>query len=195
MPEFTVSSGGGSNLEDGVYTVTLVNIKGDPTDPENSPKMVTARSGPKAGQEIGLWDWYFAVDDGGPFDGETIQASTSVSSGPKSKMYAFLTALLGGKAPEPGQTFKNADLYGRRALATIRKDENGWPRIENLGAIPRSMLQQEFARVTGAPTQGSPLNGLPVGTAPAARRPVAAGAAAPLRDQVAAEATEDSLPF
>jgi hypothetical protein len=131
MPFITVNQGG-SDLPDGVYSVTLVEI--------SEPKTVTAQRGPKAGQDINLLDWTFAVDDGSQFDGETIQASTSMASGPKSKMYSWLTALLGGIPPAIGQSFERTDLTGRRALATIRKDESGWPRLENLGAIPAAML-------------------------------------------------------
>ena len=53
----------GPDIPDGVYPVTLVDIKG--------PKTVTAQRGPKAGQDIDLLDWEFAVDDG-PNEGVVI---------------------------------------------------------------------------------------------------------------------------
>lgn len=146
MPFITVSQGGGSEIPDGVYPVTLVEIKG--------PKTVTAQRGPKAGQDIDLLDWIFAVDEG-DFDGTPIEASTSTASGPKSKMYAWLTALFNGVAPQVGATFETTDLYGRRALATI-KNSDGWPRIENLGAMPASMQQRAFAAQTGVAVQAAP---------------------------------------
>jgi hypothetical protein len=173
MPFITVNSGG-VDIPDGVYPVTLVEIKG--------PKTVTAQRGPKAGQEIDLLDWVFAVDEG-DHDGTQIEASTSTASGPKSKMYSYLTALFGGIAPTVGATFETTDLCGRRALATIRKDDNGWPRIENLGAMPAAMQQKAFAKATGAPVKA---NGAP---APAA------AAGTPLRDQVAGEPAAGDLPF
>lgn len=151
MPLITVSQGAPEGMfqgQDGVYPVTLVEIKG--------PKTVTAQRGPKAGQDIQLLDWVFAIDDG-DYDGQLIEASTSTASGPKSKMYSFLTALFGGKAPAIGAQFEGPDLYGRRALATIRRDaDGGWPRLENLGAMPASMLQNGFAKATGTPTRGTP---------------------------------------
>lgn len=167
----------GPDIPDGVYPVTLVDIKG--------PKTVTAQRGPKAGQDIALLDWEFAIDDG-PHDGVVIQASTSTASGPRSKMYAFLTALFNGVAPQIGSGFEKTDLCGRRALATVKKDEQGWLRIENLGAMPASMLSQRVAATTGAPVK-----------AEGAPAPAAAGTQ-PLREAVAAGASGDpdgNLPF
>src|SRR5687768_16170502 len=101
--QITVSQGG-VDIPDGVYPVTLVEIKG--------PKTVTAQRGPKAGQDIELLDWVFSVDEG-DYDGTNIEASTSMASGPKSKMYSYLTALFNGVAPQVGATFNAEDLCGR----------------------------------------------------------------------------------
>jgi hypothetical protein len=163
----------GPDIPDGVYPVTLVDIKG--------PKTVTAQRGPKAGQEIDLLDWDFAIDDG-PHDGVVIQATTSTASGPRSKMYGYLTALFNGVAPTIGTKFEKPELVGRRALATVKKDEQGWLRIENLGAMPVSMQQARLARDTGAPTApaGSPAPATSAGTA---------------REAVAAGTSSDDLPF
>ncbi len=184
MPFITVTQGG-PDIPDGVYPVTLVEIKG--------PKTVTAQRGPKAGQDIELLDWVFAVDEG-PYENTEIESSTSTASGPKSKMYSYLTALFGGKAPAVGQSFEASDLAGRRALATIRRDDAGWPRIENLGAMPASMLAAGVSKATGAP-----LKGLPIGTPTAAVPNGRAGAArpagtSPLRQAVAGPPADD-LPF
>jgi hypothetical protein len=175
MPFIEITSGG-VDIPDGVYPVTLVEIKG--------PKTVTAQRGPKAGQEIDLLDWVFAVDEG-DYDGTPIEASTSTASGPKSKMYSYLTALYNGVAPQVGATFEVSDLAGRRAFATIKKDANGWPRIENLGAMPVAAQQNGFAKKTGAAV-----------AKPGAPAPAAA-AGTPLREQVdgGTEAPTDNLPF
>lgn len=131
MPLFEVKAGG-PEIADGVYPVILSDITG--------PKTVTAQRGPKAGQEIDLFDWIFAIDaPGNVYDGLEISTSTSTASGPRSKMFGYLTALFGGVAPAIGAGFEKVDLCGRQALATIRKDEAGWPRIENLGAMPAAM--------------------------------------------------------
>jgi hypothetical protein len=173
MPFISVTASG-PDIPDGVYPVTLVDIKG--------PKTVTAQRGPKAGQDIELLDWQFAVDDG-PHDGVLIEVSTSLASGPRSKMYGFLTALFNGVAPNIGTNFEKPELVGRRALATVKKDEAGWLRIENLGAMPISMQQARLAKDTGAPVApaGSPAPAQSTGTA---REAVAAGAT-----------SSDDLPF
>lgn len=127
MPFITVSQGRPDvDIQPGVYAVTLVEI--------SDPRTVTARQGPKSGQEIDLIDWTFALDNDA-----TIEASTSTASGPKSKMYAYLTALFGGQAPPIGTQLEKEHLIGRMALATVQLDDGGWPRIVNLSAIPNTM--------------------------------------------------------
>lgn len=168
---FTISAGGptGDNdVPDGVYPVILTAI--------GEPKTVTARRGPKAGQDIDLIDWTFAIDSPGhPIDARELTESTSTASGPKSKMYAYITALSNGVAPPANAKIAKAQLIGRRALATVSHDEGGWPRISNLGALPLGMQQAAFAQATGTPmAQPTPNGGtyptpMPVPAAPAAK--------------------------
>lgn len=178
MTFITVSQGGPSpdtDIPDGVYPVILTELK--------DPRTVTARRGPKAGQEIDLIDWMFAIDaPGTPVHDRPLDGSTSTASGPRSKMYAWLTALLGGKPPAPQQQFAKTDLVGRMALATISHDEGGWPQIASLGAMPASMLGQRIAAATGTPV-AEPAPVAASGPAPA---PVAVGAAS---------GNSDDLPF
>jgi hypothetical protein len=152
VPFMTVSSGG-PDIDDGVYPVTLTAIEG--------PKTITPQNGPNAGQDVDIFEWAFVVDEG-DYENTEIQATTSTASGPRSKMFAFLTALLDGKAPQVGTSFEVTDLVGRRALATIRRSESGWPRIENLGALP--------AQMRTAPAQAAPEQAPAAAPAPAARR-------------------------
>jgi hypothetical protein len=129
MPFLTVSKGAAqNNIPAGVYSVTLTEIKG--------PRTVTATRGELAGQDVDLLDWIFTVDEG-PQQGIQIETSTSTKTGPKSRCYAFLVALFGGAAPPAGTALEREDLVGRDALATVRMDDGGWPRIENLGAKPQ----------------------------------------------------------
>ena len=153
--------------DDGVYEVALISI--------SEPRTVTAQRGERAGQDVTLLDWQFAIGDDGPHAGQVIEASTSTASGPKSKMYSWLTALFEGKSPPVGTELDiEKHLIGRRALATIRRDTEGWYRIENLGALPSRAA--------------TPL------PAPAAPARVAVAAGAPLREQVAGPVPGD-LPF
>jgi hypothetical protein len=172
---FVTVNPGGPDIPDGVYLVQLTKV--------SDPKTVTAQRGPKAGEDVDLIDWTFTIDQpGSEVHDKELEASTSTSSGPRSKMYAWLTALFGGVAPIVGASFKKSDLIGRYALATTRKDDSGWPRIENLGAAPAALLAQRIGAATGTPVQA---NGAPA--------PAAAGSA-PLRETVAAGAVDD-LPF
>jgi hypothetical protein len=150
MSLITVSKGG-VDIEPGTYTVTLVSIEG--------PKTITPRNGPNAGQDVEIFDWLFAIDDEGTeYHGTEIQATTSTASGPKSKLYGFITALLDGKAPTAGTAFEAGDLCGRVALATISMSDSGWPRIDTLSALPRVMR---------APAAGRRAVPVPVAEAPA----------------------------
>jgi len=193
MPLITVNSGG-PDIPDGVYPVVLADIAG--------PRTVTAQRGPKAGQDIDLFDWIFHIDQPGtPYDQMQISVSSSTASGPRSKMYAFLTAIFGGVAPPVGASFEKEQLVGRHALATLQKDEEGWLRIVNLGALPSNW------GAAGVPQAAPAAN--PAGAAPqtAQGTPAVAASATPLktaedaiwapppaREQVAANA-DAKLPF
>ena len=181
QPFITVKSGG-PEIPEGVYPVFLKSI--------SDVRTVTAQRGPKAGQDIDLLDWIFTIDTPGqPYDGLDIDVSTSTASGPKSKMYAFLTALFNGVAPATGTQFTKQQLVGRGALATVKRDEDGgWLRITNLSAIPIGMQQQRFAQATGSPV-----------VQPPAVNPVPAASTIPqqpiLQPVGAAAAQTDDLPF
>ncbi len=121
----TITAGAQSDVEPGVYEVTLVEI--------SEPRTIYPQTGPNAGKEVTLRDWTFALDDGSA----TVTGSASTASGPKSKTYAWITALL-GHAPEIGKTYPRSQLVGRGALATITVDEAGWARIANLSGLPKA---------------------------------------------------------
>lgn len=151
MPEdlITISAGAPpSDIEPGVYEVTLTDI--------SEPRTIFPQSGPNAGKEVLLRDWKFALEDN-----TEITGSASTASGPKSKTYAWLTALLGGTPPAIGQSYPRDQLVGRMALATINIDEGGWAKIVNLSALPK--------------TKAAPVTR----PQPVAAQPVAAGADLP----------------
>ncbi len=153
----TISAGAQASIEPGTYHVTLTDI--------SEPRTIYPQTGPNAGKEVVLRDWTFATDDGAEARG-----SASTASGPKSKTYAWLTALLGGTPPVVGQSYPRSQLLGREALATITADDGGWPRIANLTALPKAR--------------------------PAAKAPVAAPAPAPAPVAGgAADFADDALPF
>jgi len=145
VPLISVTTGG-PDIDPGTYPVTLVDIEG--------PKVITPQSGPTAGQEMEILVWKFAVDEG-EFEGTEIEATTSTNTGPKSKVYGFLTALLGGKPPAENAQFEATDLAGRRALATVERPENGWAKIRSLVALPVANLSRGVAAATGAPLRAA----------------------------------------
>lgn len=171
MPSITINRGGpAADIEDGVYAVVLAAV--------NGPKTIYP---PNAPDGTDIFEWEFLVEG----SDQQIQGTTSTASGPKSKMYGWLTALLGGKPPAPGEQIDTDSLVGKRALATINHNDAGWPRIEQLTAIPAQMLQQQFAAATGAPTRPQAASTAP---RPAASRPAA-------RPQPVTAVAGDDLPF
>ena len=115
------------DIAPGVYEVTLTEI--------SETRTIFPQTGPNAGKEVTLRDWTFALEDG-----TEIRGSASTASGPKSKTFAWLTALLGGTPPQVGQSYPRSQLVGREALATISVDDGGWPKITQLSARPRARL-------------------------------------------------------
>lgn len=87
----------------------------------------------KAGGSFGdgkfrVWHWLADVNG----EATPISDSTSLNTGPQSKAYARLTALL-GRAPVAGE--KLEDPTGKTVLLTIGKKDNGFPRIDAVGAF------------------------------------------------------------
>jgi hypothetical protein len=101
-------------------------------------------------------------------------------------MYGFLTALLGGRPPAVGQGFEVQDLIGRQAMITIRRDEDGWTKVDNVSALPRQPQAAPMPAPTPRPVVPGP-----------ARPAVVASAPRTLREQVLAPdaAGDDTLPF
>jgi hypothetical protein len=143
----TISAGApASDLTPGVYEVTLTDI--------SEPRTIYPQTGPNAGKEVQLRDWTFALEDG-----TEVTGSASTASGPKSKTYAWLTALLGGAPPAVGQSYPKSQLLGREALATITIDEAGWAKIANLSARPKT---RAAAPVVAEPVAAQPVAAQPV---------------------------------
>jgi hypothetical protein len=179
----TINPGAGIEVPPGVYPVTLVEISG--------PRVIVPQSGPNAGQEVEILDWQFAIDEG-DLDGTQIDATSSTSSGPRSKLYAWITALT-GQQPAVGQQFTPEDLKGRRAYATIVMNDQGWPRVEALTAIP---VTQRATRAPAAAQAAPATQRRPQAAASGQRTSV--GQAPGLRQRVGvtpAPAAGEEIPF
>jgi hypothetical protein len=131
------------DIDPGVYEVTLTEI--------TEPRTIFPMSGPNAGKEVQLRDWMFSLEDG-----TELRGSASTASGPKSKTFAWLTALLGGTPPVVGSSYPRDQLIGRSALATIIIDEGGWPKITNLSAMPKAMPVRPGKAQPVAPVAADP---------------------------------------
>lgn len=156
-----VIGSGGPTIADGVYSVILTGL---------GEKTIIPGSGPNTGQEIDIYSWDWAVDEG-EYENLELQSTTSFASGPKSKLYSYITALLGGKPPESGTKFEVGDLVGRRALATVRTAENGWPKIENLSALQTMLAPRPVATGTVAAARQTAAVRQPVAVTTAAVSP------------------------
>lgn len=163
-----VTVGAGPQFDDGTYVGTVKSVEA---------KEITPKSGAQAGQKVQIieWKWDLADLTSGEaitdFDtGEDIigRGTTSTASGPKSKMFAWLVALFGPQAVQPGVQFEAEDIVGGKALVSIVHDEGGYPTVDAVTAMPRGSSRARAA----APTVREQ-------AAPAAE----------------AEATDDDLPF
>lgn len=165
MVTITVSAGAPAmDIEPGAYEVTLLSIEG--------PRTIYPQSGPNAGKEVEVLDWSFALESD-----QVITGTTSTASGPKSKLYSWLTALL-GQPPQVGSVFEPGQLAGRMAIATIEMQDSGWPRIANLSALPRRRAPEPVPQPAAQP------------------RPAARPVAQPARPVAPAALGEaDDLPF
>lgn len=149
---------------DGTYTATLSAVS----------EPVTEKSTLADAKGDGTWtyrDWTFAIDDESEFNGQVIDVRANAgSSGPKSKQYGIIAALVGRTPPVGAQLDIQKHLVGRQCLVSIATDEdNGYPKIQTFMALPPSRQQAPAAAPAPEPEP------------------------APLREQVAA--APDSLPF
>lgn len=115
---------------DGTYRATLVAV----TEP------VTAKSTMADAKGDGTWtyrDWTFAIDGGTPFDGQVLDVRANAgSSGPKSKQFAIIAALVGKTPPVGARIDIQQHLVGRQCLLGIKTNENDFPYADTFMAVP-----------------------------------------------------------
>lgn len=104
-------------------------ITGVKIDPGNYPA-VLEKVEVDSGQFGDFRKWYWLVE----VAGEVVPLTqlTSANTGPQSKSYQQLTALL-GQAPQTGT--KVGTPVGKRALLTIGTNDKGFPKVELVSAI------------------------------------------------------------
>lgn len=128
MTTLTISAGSKEFAyleDDGTFPATLVGFeRKGPFDDAKNP-----------GQQYHLLEWAFSIDNAG--DNSMVWTATGESTGPKSRTYGIISALLAGKQPPVGtQLDIEKHLIGRRALVTVAKDEKGYMKVQSVSALP-----------------------------------------------------------
>lgn len=177
----------------------------DQIPPGNYPASLTAvveRTIDVKGETREVYEWAFAVptveDDGTAGEPIIVKGLSSQMTGPKSKTAAFLVALLGPAAVQPGATFTMNDLIGKECLIQTELNESGYAKV--IGATPLP-VQSAPARPSNRASAGVVTNVGPdqQADAPALAKQHAAKVAkvSPLRADapVEGEADDDDLPF
>ena len=83
--------------------------------------------------EFRKWHWLVETkDEDGRTKIESLTQLTSANTGPQSKSYQQLTALL-GEAPKAGSSVESPT--GKRVLLTIGKNAKGFPQVELVSPI------------------------------------------------------------
>jgi hypothetical protein len=114
---------------DGTYPVTLVAVSDEVTEPSS---LADAKGD-------GTWTyrtWTFAIE-GGEYDGQVIDLRANArSSGPTSKQFGLVAAFVGRTPPVGASIDIQRHLVGRQALASIVTNENGFPKVDKVLALP-----------------------------------------------------------
>lgn len=111
-----------ANIPDGTYSATLEKVE------------------PDQGQFGAMRKWHWLVDVNNKI--ESLSVITSANTGPQSKSYLWLTALL-GRAPQAGEQIE--DPTGTRVLLQIAKNQKGFPSV--VAVLPYQEPQQTLPGV------------------------------------------------
>jgi len=114
------------NIDPGTYEMVLVKCELKVIDSFVGEGLY----GPDDGKRL-IWTWGDPEDDTVEIDG-----LSTLSTGPRSRTYEILTALLGPEAVQAGVKFDEKDLVGKKALVSIELNEKGYPRVAKVTALP-----------------------------------------------------------
>ena len=113
----------GGDIEPGTYLCVLVNL-------ERFTIVSNGEYETPAGEPIDKLRWVFEGDDG-----LTIEGSTSLATGPRSKMRAWMHGI-GVDISKPAK-LKLTDLLGRTAMVTVGLTDNGYATITSVVPAPK----------------------------------------------------------
>ena len=138
-----------------------------------------------------VFEWTFLVDteneDGTPGEPIKVGGLSSKMTGPQSKTAAYLVALLGPAAVQPGATFTMNDLAGKRCLITTVLNKSGYAKVD--GAV------QLVATPMKATNRAAAASAVPQEQAASAAAVEPAKAAVAAAAPVPAGEVDDDLPF
>lgn len=123
-------------------TITVgTGMPDDQLPPGNYPASLTSvveRTITVKGEDREVYEWTFGVpteeEDGSPGEPIKVSGLSSQMTGPKSKTAAYLVALLGPQAVQPGTTFTMNDLIGKDCLIQTELNDSGYAKV--VGAVP-----------------------------------------------------------
>lgn len=139
MPLITVSAGTPA-IPTGTYPATLVGI---------APKSLVTKYS-KNGEAQDFLEWTWLVE--GPEKDIEINSLTTLATGPKSRIFEYLLALVGPDKAAVGAGFDENDLVGKKVLVKTVVDDGGFTKIDGVVAAPRSRA----ASTTPAPRERAP---------------------------------------
>jgi len=119
--DFTLDVGG--DIQPGTYLCVLTGL-------ERFEITSNGEFETPAGEIIPKLRWLFATDDG-----LQIEGSTSMATGPRSKMRAWMTGI-GVDISKPAK-LKLGDLVGREAMVTVALNESGYAAISSVVPAPK----------------------------------------------------------
>ena len=114
----------GGDIQPGTYICTLIGL-------ERFEIVSNGEFDTPAGEVIDKLRWTFAAEDG-----TTIEGSTSLATGPRSKMRAWMAGI-GVDISKPAK-LSLRDLLGRSALVNVALNDNGYATIASVVAPPKS---------------------------------------------------------
>jgi hypothetical protein len=147
----------------GTYSASLIGIR---------PRRMVSQFSNPPGQEEDRLEWTWLVD--GPDKEVEITSLTTLATGPKSRIFEYLLALVGPDKAQVGAGFEESDLVGKGVMVSVIVNADGFSKIDTIVAAP----------VVGAKAKAS-ANGASSPAAPVER------VKAPEPDP----APEDDLPF
>jgi len=113
-------------IPQGTYLAVLTGIK--------PKKLHTQYSKPGVEDDFLEWTWEIDTDE------KTVEITslTSLATGPKSRIYEYLLALVGPEKAQIGAGFEETDLVGKTVMASVVVTEDGFSKIETIVPAPKT---------------------------------------------------------